>query len=903
MADETRVALVNPDGKLVTLPEGQAREALAFGYSQPNAVQQEEVRKREEYGTGLGSEVRAGLEGAARGLTFGLSDLAMQGLGADKEGLAERKARNPYAATGGELAGVGAGLLAPVGLFGAGVRGAAAAGELASQAAGRGLAAVGAEEATGLAARALAKGAQHAAGSAVEGALYGAGQGVSEAALGDPTDAAQKILAHATAGALLGGVLGGATGVMGAVGRRTMEAMGVVSPKASPVAQAALDAGAVDATAAAEGAASGAAAGAGEAPTITQQVLRSTVGQKAKEVAAKVGSVVSGADEAALKELIDFDSAQGQALRKAAFADQAVDDQAVRTLTKHIGTAEEEALPLLEQARGKLKDEHIAKIVKTDNLDAQWQAAQETLGTLQQAVEEMKSDPATYGHVAGVNKLERYVDAYAKKLDRMVETENPSAGLFSELDNLKANLGQLARPRKGVAYSHQDFTTFDTIQNLYKTTLQPTLENQDLWGKAGELQARVNRKWTDLLYNHNLFRSEFMKQVGTKDWQEVFAANPAAVEGFLGSVGRARNDLRHELLSSHLERLSDFAREVRDAYELGGDVAAKVDRIAGAGKGAKEEIESALKTAGIRNEAKKILETRTGRGVVQFLKYEERLRQLGAERAAQAEQLAHMERAIKDIERRTDRAVDSWVSRIKDAPKLTVPASVKGMHEIYFAPREERTKHASGKENAYDQHLSEIANLVQNPERLRQRLAGTFGDLNGYAPRVSTELQLATTQALGYLYAQAPKNPYMNATVDIRRSWKPSTTELVRFERTLRAIHDPVGVLEDFAHGHISKEAADALRAVYPSIYAKMVTRLVPKIAETEGIPLQRRLELSDVLGVPLDSLTDPKMTASYQQMYAEAAQAAAPPPRPAVSKHLRAHQAQTPLQRIAQEG
>src|SRR4051794_32246167 len=126
MADETRVALVNPDGKLVTLPEGQAREALAFGYSQPNAVQQEEVRKREEYGTGLGSEVRAGLEGAARGLTFGLSDLAMQGLGADKEGLAERKARNPYAATGGELAGVGAGLLAPVGLFGAGVRGAAA---------------------------------------------------------------------------------------------------------------------------------------------------------------------------------------------------------------------------------------------------------------------------------------------------------------------------------------------------------------------------------------------------------------------------------------------------------------------------------------------------------------------------------------------------------------------------------------------------------------------------------------------------------------------------------------------------------------------------------------------------------------------------------------------------------
>jgi hypothetical protein len=125
------------------------REALAAGYAPPSATQQEEVRKREEYGTGLGTEVRAGLEGAARGLTFGLSDVAARALGADAEGLAERKARNPYAATGGELAGVGAGFLAPVGLFGAGVRGAAAAGELATQAAGRGLAALGAEETPG----------------------------------------------------------------------------------------------------------------------------------------------------------------------------------------------------------------------------------------------------------------------------------------------------------------------------------------------------------------------------------------------------------------------------------------------------------------------------------------------------------------------------------------------------------------------------------------------------------------------------------------------------------------------------------------------------------------------------------------------------------------------------------
>jgi hypothetical protein len=161
-----------------------------------------------------------------------------------------------------------------------------------------------------------------------------------------------------------------------------------------------------------------------------------------------------GPTRARCKELIDIDSAEGQAVRKAAFGDHAVDDQAVRTLTKHIGTAEDESLPLLEQARGKLKDEHIAKIVKTDNVEAQRQAAYETLGTLQQAVEEMKSDPATYGHVAGINKLEKYVDGYEKHIAAALDGEAPSAKIFAELDNLKAKSGPAgAKPRRGVAYS------------------------------------------------------------------------------------------------------------------------------------------------------------------------------------------------------------------------------------------------------------------------------------------------------------------------------------------------------------------------------------------------------------------------------------------------------------------
>jgi hypothetical protein len=409
-----------------------------------------------------------------------------------------------------------------------------------------------------------------------------------------------------------------------------------------------------------------------------------------------------------------------------------------------------------------------------------------------------------------------------------------------------------------------------------------------------------------------------MKQVGTKDWQEVFAANPGAVEGYLGSVGRARNDLKHQLLTSHLDKLSDFAREVRDVYELGGDMGAKVDKIAGASKGAKDEIESALKTASIRNEAKKILATKTGRGLAQVAQLEQKIRAalgkdvpeaavetLGPEAGSRVAQLSHMERAAKDVTRQVARSMDALVAKLKETPKLAVPTGVKAYHEIELAPREKRTKHASGQENPYDARLSELTNLVQNPELLQQRLAATFGDLPQFAPRVATELQFAVQQALNYMYSQAPKNPYMAATVDLRRAWKPSATELVSFERTIRAIHDPVGVIRRL-RGTATSARRPQMR-YGPSIPRSMRRWSLisfrklprPKASRCSAASSSRTF-----LGVSLDSLTDPKTTATFQQMYAEAAQQAAPPARPTQSpRHYRAHQAATPLQRIAEEG
>ena len=195
--------------------------ALAKQFAAPTdadlAQAEQEIALEQQYGD---QPVRAGLEGAARGISMGLSDPALVGLGADAEGLQQRQARNPVAATAGELAGVGAGLLLPTGPVAATVK----AGQVAERAAAKTVSKLVAGSGRAkLAAKIAEKTVALSAQGAAEGAMFGAGHAVSEAALGNADLTAENILASMGHGAVLGGaanvVLGGSLAAVPTVAR------------------------------------------------------------------------------------------------------------------------------------------------------------------------------------------------------------------------------------------------------------------------------------------------------------------------------------------------------------------------------------------------------------------------------------------------------------------------------------------------------------------------------------------------------------------------------------------------------------------------------------------------------------------------------------------------------------
>lgn len=190
-----QVAMVGPDGWAGTIPVSNLAEALKMGF-RPEAPEAHKERQLEEqYGD---SPIKAGLEGVARGATFGLSDTLLRAAGTDNtlpeadrvDPVSQLKNRNEVAAGIGEAAGfVGTSALTGLGSA-AGVAGKAAFGG------------------TGLLARAGAA----AVRGGIEGTAMGLGQGISDVALAKDPMTAEAIIGQIGHKALFGGTVGAVGG-------------------------------------------------------------------------------------------------------------------------------------------------------------------------------------------------------------------------------------------------------------------------------------------------------------------------------------------------------------------------------------------------------------------------------------------------------------------------------------------------------------------------------------------------------------------------------------------------------------------------------------------------------------------------------------------------------------------
>lgn len=136
-------------------------------------------------------------------------------------------------------------------------------------------------------------------------------------------------------------------------------------------------------------------------------------------------------------------------------------------------------------------------------------------------------------------------------------------------------------------------------------------------------------------------------------------------------------------------------------------------------------------------------------------------------------------------------------------------------------------------------------------------------------PEALQEIIHTQERKLQYLSDNMPR-PSTPTGVLEDRVWLPSKAEATGFAQIVGAVEDPASVFENAAKGQASSAEIDAVRTVYPALYADAQQHVLQRIVGNDVPPMDfaLRAALSRTWGLPLDTSSQPDHAAFLQAGY-----------------------------------
>lgn len=900
------VNLVGPDGKEYTLPDdARLQEAIAAGYRPLG----EEGRTFGESLTGLGTDLREGVvtaaEGVLRGGTAGLSDPLLKAAGytgatpeAEAFNLGEmnrRKEEMPIVAGASELTGI---IASPLSKISAGVAG----GLGATTAVGR----IG----TGI------------VGGAVEGGLFGAGNAISEATLGNSDLTAEKLIAGAGLGMALGGVGGGfghaldegiklagpmvSKGLLGLSPRlkefadqRWLKAAGGIQgdikkiPEGERLAVAdvlrrasnkigGIDDELVGAELEASAGRALKAAGLDDLalllkPGIDREAAIEALesgfrGANAKKLAVLDAAESAGAGmnlDVLAKRLDDFEGGLSPIKLEAVSGDLAA---ARRALRKYgwvppeappragtvalpragetlVGDLDAFGKPLVSARRTIVGDvDEFGKPIAGAQTGALTMAAPKSKQGAFRALDEFRQD------MQGKAKWES--DQWGADLKRQLagivrdEVDSqlaPQVGqkLAKDFLDAKAALGAMAEAEK--ALRKKSATAADAIQAA--ASRAPAAERDVEAFVAANRAAGLLKGGRDRELNRFISPSDY----GVGIAGALLAGGPGAA---LAGVPAA---IAHKLVREHgagaVAKLADAISRNPSLKLAAVSFAQKVPSVSTHFGEYGPPLALAIGQSPAVGLAHHIINAEANPDY--------------AEKAAAAGFLSETPEEVGHVASKT-----AGLLGIAAALKGTDDAIDAGIRKVFRGRGEASTPNVTGSqdfgtrrmrrsEGGHERRMNEVAELAANPEALLERVTKNLGATGDAAPGVAAAATAVAHRAVTYLASQIQKPPKAGP---LAREWKFNDTELFIFSKKLEAVEEPLSVLEYAAAGTLTKDQVEAVKVVYPTVYAQMRDKALEAMVSVPGknVPYKARLAIHLLTGVDPDGSV--KSTATNQQ-------------------------------------
>lgn len=221
---------------------------------------------------------------------------------------------------------------------------------------------------------------------------------------------------------------------------------------------------------------------------------------------------------------------------------------------------------------------------------------------------------------------------------------------------------------------------------------------------------------------------------------------------------------------------------------------------------------------------------------------------------AKAQSMVGLQRALGAHDAATSERVGNVLT---GGAKRTTP-SIKNQD---FGSRQMRRN----SEAAYEQRAKDVQALASDPKALADRVSANIGPWAHHAPGTAAALTSAASRAASFL-AQKSSHPPAGP---LAPKWVAGPGERGKFSKYVEAVQDPMTVLRQAAAGHVSPEALEAVRAVYPQLYGSLQQSLLEAVTAHEGgVPYRQRVVLGLLTDNNLDGSMSPLAFTLSQSVY-----------------------------------
>lgn len=838
---------------------------------------------------------------ALRGATFGLSDVAAASLGIADEVKALKEA-NPVASTMGEIGGT---IASAIALPGGGlVGGAAKAGQVTASLAERALASsvvkgaaeVGATTLSkDIAKRVAHKALTSGAGGFVEGSLYGLGQTMSEAALGDPKEAAEHLISNVGFSGLLNGSFMSVGGAFSALTRKLPPGVSEAEAKATLESV-------------------------GSFKSALNQTVKETEEQIAKtpELASKAGELIA---QSISKILPVSDETAGYL--KSAFSDPATGkmyldfldnapeaiQKVSETMERMVRTTEQASKFLAVQGRR----ESIARMPTqyAQNIEAGVDLAKSTLAEIDSVIKHVSKHPGDYDS-AIKRELKIVRDNFEKKAfaKTVTEAEKEAIGALGERVVKKVAKEEVVPQFKDnieLMNSMNDLWR-DIFQQkkFYTEKIEGTLPAKDK--RSRKVLEDLYNKVVDNTFNEKVFGPQVAQenrdiskmvaeQMGMfKDFQKKFfieryvngqktkVFSPDKFSQFIKS-DEAKRILQNDIFENYMVTSSKtlkMAQNLNIQDALFKEASGVVDETITAIREMKE-----LKAA---VQAIASLEAHTGKATQKTLLMSILGSSLGGPMGAAVSgaigyTLDNPVQTLRFVNRAQQQIIDnkSFINRSLEKfmgmPKATAesvaelsdftPVKRPGL-QGFSVPKVLRLGAIQAMEADSKEPLSLEQVLVQPTETTVERVTAMHTQLNGVLPNVSTQMGAQTYNAVEFLKSKMPKDPTTRYDVmPLSKEYVIPPVQRAKFERYVEAINDPAAAIAKLSDGTMTAEHVEALQAVYPALYAETQRTVLEMLAQKPKLTFRQKVQLGLFMQAPTMPAYDPTIFASIQGQYA----------------------------------